>query len=121
MWKDKKNMNETDRSKILGKMIGREGVGNQKKNYNRVLNVWCKNKGYSDPSLYGWAPEKIKRGDNTYELKLKKHNSVCNDIYCRMLYESESEWEQRKYNKYPIYRRGDGLELCAICVEKLIL
>ena len=117
--KDNKNMNNNDRSKIVEKMIGKNGFEEHKKNYNRVLNEWCKNKGYSDPWLYGWAQEKIKRGNNVYKLKLEKHDYVCSDIYCRMLYESETEWEQKKYNKYPIYVSEDGLELCAICVEKL--
>jgi len=121
MNKDNKNMNNNDRSIILKKMIGKEGYEEHKKNYNRVLNEWCKNRGYSDTWLYGWASEKIKKQDNIYKLKTEKHNSVCKDIYCRMLYESETEWEQRKYNKYPIYVREDGLELCAICVEKLRL
>jgi hypothetical protein len=113
----KEEINE--RSIILGKMIGKEGLEEHKRNYNKKLNEWCKNRGYEDPMLYGWAQEKVKRGDHSYRLKLEKHNIVCSNTYCRMLYESETSWEQKKYNKYPIYvRDSDGLGLCAFCVDK---
>jgi len=58
-------------------MIGKQGLEEHKKNYNRVLNEWCKNRGYSYPWLYGWVQEKIKKQNNIYKLKLDKHNSVC--------------------------------------------
>ena len=106
-----------DMSKIMGKNLIEEYRGV----YNKRLNSWCKNKGYTDPFLYGYAKEKIKVNDETYTLCNVVHSKVCDDPYCRALYNITDEYTQKtRYSKYPIYTSDTrNIKLCGVCIDKM--
>jgi len=104
------------RAKQLSLMMGKSQVEEYRNHYNKKLNSWCKNRGYRDPFDRGWAQNKI----NKFTLAKDKHNLVCNDLYCKMLYHSANEWDQKKkYPNYPVYTNTEkDLSLCVLCIEK---
>ena len=106
-----------DMSKIMGKNLIEEYRGV----YNKRLNAWAKNKSYTDPFLYGYAKEKIKVNNETYTLCKKVHSDVCDDSYCRALYNSTDEYTQKtKYSKYPIYTSDTrNIKLCGVCIDRM--
>jgi len=112
------------RAKELYLMLGKDPTEEYRKYYNIKLNTWCKNRGYRDSYDRGWAHDSIKINQSgiTYEYSIPsdKHNLVCDDNYCKMLYHSSTEWDKKKkYPNYPIYRNDEkNLSLCAICINK---
>jgi len=106
-----------DMSKIMGKTL----IEEYREVYNKRLNSWCKNKGYTDPFLYGYAKEKIKMNDETYSLCNKIHSDVCDDPYCRTLYNTTDEYTQKtRYSKYPIYNSDiRNIKLCGVCIDRM--
>lgn len=114
---EEKERRYKDMSKIMGKNL----IEEYREVYNKRLNTWAKSKGYTDPFLYGYAKEKIKVNDETYTLCKKIHSDVCDDSYCRALYNSTDEYTQKtKYSKYPIYT-GDtrNIKLCGVCIDRM--
>ena len=114
---EEKERRYKDMSKIMGKNL----VEEYREVYNKRLNSWAKNKGYTDPFLYGYAKEKIKVGMETYILCKKVHSDVCDDSYCRALYNSTDEYTQKtKYSKYPIYTSDTrDIKLCGVCIDRM--
>lgn len=118
---EEKERRYKDMSKIMGKNL----IEEYREVYNKRLNTWAKNKGYTDPFLYGYAKEKIKVNDGaneeTYTLCKKVHSDVCDDSYCRALYNSTDEYTQKtKYSKYPIYTSDTrNIKLCGVCIDRM--
>ena len=112
------------RAKELYLMLGKDSTEEYRKYYNTKLNTWCKNRGYRDPYDRGWAHNTIKVNYSgtiyNFSLSEDKHNRVCGNHYCKMLYHSANEWDQKKkFPNYPIYRNDDkNLSLCSICIDK---
>jgi len=106
-----------DLSKIMGKNL----IEEYREVYNKRMNTWAKNKGYTDPFLYGYAKEKIKLNSETYSLCKNVHSNVCDDSYCRALYTSTDEYTQKtKYSKYPIYTSDTrDIKLCGVCIDRM--
>ena len=111
----------------LYKMMGKNYVEEVNNRYNKDLKEWCKKYGYKDPFCYGYAPNTIKK-DNSLKFKLveNKHNYICENTYCRMMYESKTDWEKQKYYpNIPIYKRIKEKEdkngcnqLCCLCINR---
>jgi len=114
---EEKERRYKDMSKIMGKNL----IEEYREVYNKRLNTWAKSKGYTDPFLYGYAKEKIKVNDETYTLCKKIHSDVCDDSYCRALYNSTDEYTQKtKYSKYPIYTSDTrNIKLCGVCIDRM--
>tara|TARA_B100000683_G_scaffold264289_1_gene293654 strand:- start:209 stop:658 length:450 start_codon:yes stop_codon:yes gene_type:complete len=113
------------RSKSLKIMMGKEVVEEYRSVYNNRLNQWCRNRKYKDPYERGFAPNMMNMRGEKYILPNDIHQNICNDMYCRMLYHSDNEWDQKKkYPNYPIYSNkynidnSDKLSFCAICIER---
>ena len=113
------------RAKELYLMLGKNPTEEYRKYYNTKLNTWCKNKGYRDPYDRGWAHNTIKVNYSgtiyNFSLSEDKHNRVCDNHYCKMLYHSSNEWDKKKkFPNYPIYRNDDkNLSLCSICIDNI--
>jgi len=106
------------RAKDLYKMLGKKDVEEYTEYYNKKLFDWCKSYDYKDPFCYGYAPEKITYNNKKFKLVEKKHSFFCDDIYCKMVYENTSPWEQdKRYPIMPIYK-SENNNLCAICINK---
>jgi len=121
---DKSSLSHSERrAKDLSIMMGKKNVEEYRKFYNNRLNTWCKNRGYRDPSDYGWSQEKVKKirtydTNDIFILSTERHNKVCDDPYCKMLYHSGTEWDQKKkFPNYPIYTYHN-LSLCPICLDR---
>jgi len=114
---DERERRYKDMSKIMGKNL----IEEYREVYNKRMNTWAKNKGYADPFLYGYAKEKIKVNDETYSLCKNIHSDVCDDSYCRALYNSTDEYTQKtKYSKYPIYTSDTrDIKLCGVCIDRM--
>ena len=120
--KDSSKVEEYERRyKDMSKIMGKTLIEEYREVYNKRLNSWCKNKGYTDPFLYGYVKEKIKVNDETYTLCKKIHSDVCDDPYCRTLYTTTDEYTQKtKYSKYPIYKSNTrNIQLCGICIDRI--
>jgi len=114
----------------LYKMMGREYVEEVNNRYNKDLKDWYKKYDYKDPYYYGSTPNIIRTEKTGELLKFKlvknKHGHVCDNIYCRMMYESKTDWEKQKYYpNLPIYKRekinedkGGCNQLCCLCVNR---
>ena len=116
-----KHSERDQRYKDMAKILGKPLIEEYREVYNKRLNSWCKNKGYTDPFLYGYANENIKVNDETYTLCKKVHSDVCDDSYCRALYVSTDEYTQKtKYSKYPIYKSDTrDIKLCGVCIDRM--
>ena len=120
--KDSSKLGEREqRYKDMSKIMGKNLIEEYREVYNNRLNNWCKNKGYTDPFLYGYAKEKIKVNDETYTLCKKVHSDVCDDPYCRALYTTTDEYTQKnRYSKYPIYTSDiRNIKLCGVCIDRM--
>jgi len=112
------------RAKELAIMMGKLQVEEFRNFYNTKLNSWSKNKGYRDPFDKGWAHDSIKKNHmemvHKYTIPTDKHNLICDNLYCKMLYHSANEWDQKKkFPNYPIYKNHEkNLSLCSICIDK---
>ena len=115
----KENHNDR-RAKSLKIIMGKDLVEEYRQIYNKRLNEWCKTRKYKDPYERGYARGMIRICDDKYILPNDKHNNICDNIYCRMLYHSSNEWEQRKrYPNYPIYTNDNNkLSLCGVCLDR---
>ena len=109
------------RYKDMAKILGKPLIEEYREVYNKRLNSWCKNKGYTDPFLYGYARERVKVVTETYTLCKNVHSNVCDDSYCRALYVSTDEYTQKtKYSKYPIYTSDTrDIKLCGVCIDRM--
>ena len=109
------------RYKDMAKILGKPLIEEYREVYNKRLNSWCKNKGYTDPFLYGYARERVKVVTETYTLCKNFHSNVCDDSYCRALYTSTDEYTQKtKYSKYPIYTSDTrDIKLCGVCIDRM--
>ena len=113
--KEKKSPDEK-RARDLSKMLGKKNVEEYTEFYNKKLFAWCEKYGYKDPFCYGYAPGRITYNNQKFKLVEKKHSLFCEDIYCKMVYENTSQWEQNKrYPIIPIYK-SENNTLCAVCV-----
>ena len=120
--KDSSKVEEYERRyKDMSKLMGKTLIEEYREVYNKRLNSWCKNKGYTDPFLYGYTKEKIKVNDETYTLCKKIHSEVCDDSYCMTLYTTTDEYTQKtKYSKYPIYKSDiRNIKLCGVCIDRM--
>jgi len=114
----------------LYKMMGKNYVEEVNNRYNKDLKEWCKKYEYKDPYCYGYAPNIIKTDKTGKVLKFefidKKHQYICDNTYCRMMYESKTDWEKQKYYpNIPIYKRikeegdkGGCNQLCCLCINR---
>ena len=102
-------------------IMGKNLIEEYRDVYNKRLNTWCKNKGYTDPFLHGYAKERVKVGGETYTLCKKVHSEVCDDPYCRALYLTTDEYTQKnRYSKYPIYTSDTrNINLCGVCIDRM--
>ena len=108
---------ENKREKDLSKFLGKKNIEGYTEFYNKKLFDWCKRYDYKDPFCYGYAPEKIKYNNQLFKLVEKKHSFFCDDIYCKMVYENTSPWEQQKrYPIMPIYK-NENKKLCPVCCD----
>ena len=110
--KEKLIPEDLQRAKDLSKIIGKNYREEIKERKTKDLLKWCKKYGYKDPFCYGYAPEKIT--DLKYKFKIveEKHNLLCDNIYCKMVYEISSDWEKKtRYPIMPMYK-PEGLNLC---------
>jgi ribosomal protein S15P/S13E len=106
------------RSRDLLKYLGKKNMDEYTEFYNTKLFDWCKSYDYKDPFCYGYAPEKNTYNNLKFKLIEKKHSLFCDDIYCKMVYENTSKWEQdKRYPIMPIYQY-ENKNLCAVCVNK---
>ena len=120
--KDSSKLGERERRyKDMTKIMGKNLIEEYREVYNKRINTWAKSKGYTDPFLYGYAKEKIKMNDETYSLCKKVHSDVCDDPYCRALYNSTDEYTQKtRYSKYPIYTSDiRDIKLCGVCMDRM--
>jgi len=109
---------ENKREKDLSKLLGKKNVDEYTEFYNKKLFDWCKRYDYKDPFCYGYAPEKTIYNNQKFKLIEKKHSLFCDDIYCKMIYENTSPWEQEKrYPIMPMYQ-SENNNLCAVCINK---
>ena len=119
---DSSKLGERERRyKDMSKIMGKNLIEEYREVYNKRINTWTKSKGYTDPFLYGYAKEKIKLGEETYSLCNKVHSDVCDDPYCRALYNSTDEYTQKtRYSKYPIYTSDTrDIKLCGVCIDRM--
>lgn len=119
---DSSKLGERERRyKDMSKIMGKNLIEEYREVYNKRLNNWCKNKGYTDPFLYGYAKEKVKLGSETYTLCNVVHSDACDDPYCRALYTSTDEYTQKtRYSKYPIYTSDiRNIKLCGVCIDRM--
>ena len=121
---DRGSNNHNDRrAKELAIMMGKSHVEEYREFYNKKLNYWCKNKGYRDPFDRGWVSDSIKKNHmgvvHKYIMPHKKHNLICDNNYCKMLYHSDNEWDQiKKFPNYPIYFNNEkNISLCSLCID----
>ena len=110
------------RAKDLSKLMGKNYTEEVKERYNKDLLSWCKKYGYKDSFCYGYAPEKIINNDwgkvKTFTIVEQKHTLLCDNIYCKMVYEISSDWEQKtRYPIMPMYK-SENLNLCGPCILK---
>lgn len=119
---DSSKLEERERRyKDMSKIMGKNLIEEYREVYNKRLNSWCKNKGYTDPFLYGYTKEKIKVNEETYTLCKNIHSDLCDDSYCRALYNTTDEYTQKtRYSKYPIYTSDiRDIKLCGVCIDRM--
>ena len=115
-------INKMKRIEDLSKLIGKNNVEEINDRYNKNLKAWCNKYEYKDPFCYGHAPEKIRETfsgrDEKYKIIDKKHNYVCDNTYCKIIYNSLTEWEQeKKYCLLPVYKNiNEEKYLCGPCL-----
>jgi len=111
-----------ERGRDLSKLMGKQYVEEVKDRYNKNLKTWCIKYGYEDPMCFGYAPEEIKENFSGKNEKFKiintKHNAICDDPYCRMLYFTSTDWEHKtRHSMLPMYNRErDNLKICGPCL-----
>ena len=117
---EKNKCKSFDRGKDLYKIMGKNLTEEARELYDRNLIKWCKKYRYTEPFLYGYAPQIIKdEKGNKHKLIEKKHSYICDHVYCRMIYHSSPSWIQNKrYPLIPIYTRQseNPLNLCGPCM-----
>jgi hypothetical protein len=107
-----------DMTKLMGKTL----IEEYRVIYTGRLNHWAKSRGYTDPQFPGIASKKVKYNEEMFTLRQSNHNDVCDHPYCRVLYNSENEYTQKKrYVKYPIYKSNTrDIKLCGVCMDRSI-
>ena len=105
-FKDINNQNHEPRSQDLrraedlNKLMGKKYVEEATNRYNKNLPI------YRD--TYG-----------KFKLIEKKHDYICSDPYCKMLYVASTSWEQKsRYPLIPMYTKEDDnkLQICGPCI-----
>jgi hypothetical protein len=110
---------ELRRAEDLYKLMGKKYVGEATDRYNKNLVKWCKRYGYTDPGCSGYAPPIYRDTYGKFKLIEKKHDYICSDPYCKMLYVASTSWEQKsRYPLIPMYTKEDDnkLQICGPCI-----
>jgi hypothetical protein len=124
-FKDINNQNHEPRSQDLrraedlNKLMGKKYVEEATNRYNKNLVNWCKRYGYTDPGCSGYAPPIYRDTYGKFKLIEKKHDYICSDPYCKMLYVASTSWEQKsRYPLIPMYTKEDDnkLQICGPCI-----
>lgn len=115
---NEKDRRYNDMTKLMGKTL----IEEYRVIYMGRLNHWAKSRGYTDPQFPGIASKKVKYNEEIFTLCQSNHNDVCDHPYCRVLYNSENEYTQKKrYVKYPIYKSDTrDIKLCGVCMDRSI-
>ena len=114
-----KEKNEVSRAKDMKLFYGRKKIDEISDDYSKRLNKWCKQSGYKNPNDSGWTAQTVKKfkpgslEPTRLNLIRDKHDKVCSDPHCQLLYEDASEWLKNKnYSIMPLYSWKDGEKIC---------
>jgi len=109
------------RSSDLSKFLGKTRVERLTMDYNRELNHWCKKRGYNNPVDSGFAEDHIIVGNSKFSLIKNKHDIICSDSHCRVIYVSSHERiNVTMYPTFPIYTNKErGISFCGPCLVRV--
>ena len=121
---------EVSRARDTKLFYGRNRMDEISNEYNKNLNLWCKERGYRNPQDRGWVKSSAKRFRKgsfepiVFHLLTESHpTKICSDPRCRLISEEANEWNRDKtYSIIPLYSWKDNVRacdkyICGVCFD----